>query len=156
MYDFVSEYLNPWHWTSDNSSCYHEMATLSSLLGLCEGNPPIISGFPSQRASKIELWFLCVFSWTTCWTISPDASDLGWRGSHVTVMLTNILWGNVCRHVLVNANQRVTHLSNQCFLIIVPYSKMIHGANMGPTWVLSAPVGPHAGPMNLAIRVCGK
>ena len=28
-----------------------------------------------------------------------------------------------------------------------------HGANMGPTWVLSAPDGPHVGPMNLAIRV---
>ena len=27
-----------------------------------------------------------------------------------------------------------------------------HGANMGPTWVLSAPGGPHLGPMNLAIR----
>ena len=27
------------------------------------------------------------------------------------------------------------------------------GANMGPTWVLSAPDGPHVGPMNLAIRV---
>ena len=26
------------------------------------------------------------------------------------------------------------------------------GANMGPTWGLSAPDGPHVGPMNLAIR----
>ena len=26
-----------------------------------------------------------------------------------------------------------------------------HGANMGPIWVLSAPDGPHVGPMNLAI-----
>ena len=34
-----------------------------------------------------------------------------------------------------------------------PDSK-VHGANMGPTWVLSAPDGPHVGPMNLAIRVC--
>ena len=33
-----------------------------------------------------------------------------------------------------------------------PDSK-VHGANMGPIWVLSAPDGPHAGPMNLAIRV---
>ena len=33
----------------------------------------------------------------------------------------------------------------------IPDSK-VHGANMGPTWVLSAPDGPHAGPMNLAIR----
>ena len=29
----------------------------------------------------------------------------------------------------------------------------IHRANMGPTWVLSAPDGPHVGPMNLAIWV---
>ena len=29
----------------------------------------------------------------------------------------------------------------------------VHGANMGPTWVLLAPDGPQVGPMNLAIRV---
>ena len=33
-----------------------------------------------------------------------------------------------------------------------PDSK-VHGANMGPTWVLSAPDGPHVGHMNLAILV---
>ena len=33
-----------------------------------------------------------------------------------------------------------------------PASK-VHGANMGPTWVLSAPDGLHVGPMNLALRV---
>ena len=27
----------------------------------------------------------------------------------------------------------------------------VHGANIGPTWVLSAPGGPHVGLMNLAI-----
>ena len=32
-----------------------------------------------------------------------------------------------------------------------PDSK-VHVANMGPNWVLSAPDGPHVGPMNLAIR----
>ena len=32
-----------------------------------------------------------------------------------------------------------------------PDSK-VHGANMGPTWVLSAPDGAHGVPMNLAIR----
>ena len=30
--------------------------------------------------------------------------------------------------------------------------RQVHGANMGPIWVLSAPYGPHIGPMNLAIR----
>ena len=34
---------------------------------------------------------------------------------------------------------------------VIPDSK-VHGTNMGPTWVLSAPVGPHVGPMNLAIK----
>ena len=29
----------------------------------------------------------------------------------------------------------------------------VHAANMGPTWVLSAPDGPHVSPMNLAIWV---
>ena len=35
--------------------------------------------------------------------------------------------------------------------IIIPDNKD-HEAYMGPTWVLSAPGGPHVGPMNLAIR----
>ena len=34
---------------------------------------------------------------------------------------------------------------------MIPDNK-VHGANMGPTWVLLAPDGPHAGPMNIAIR----
>ena len=33
-----------------------------------------------------------------------------------------------------------------------PDSK-VHGANMGPIWVLSVPDGPHGVPMNLAIGV---
>ena len=34
--------------------------------------------------------------------------------------------------------------------MVIPDCK-IHGDNMGPTWVLSAPDGPHVGPMNFAI-----
>ena len=33
-----------------------------------------------------------------------------------------------------------------------PDSK-VHKSDMGPAWVLSAPGGPHVGPVNLAIRV---
>ena len=36
--------------------------------------------------------------------------------------------------------------------ISYPDSK-VHEANMGPTWVLSAPGEPHVGPMNFAIRM---
>ena len=38
------------------------------------------------------------------------------------------------------------------YIIKLPDNK-VHGTNMGPTWVLSAPFGPHIGPMDLAIRV---
>ena len=31
-------------------------------------------------------------------------------------------------------------------------SQRVHGANMGPTWVLSVPDGPHVGPVNFVIR----
>ena len=38
------------------------------------------------------------------------------------------------------------------FLLQKAPDSKVHGANMGPTWVLSAPDGPHVGPMNFAIR----
>ena len=37
-------------------------------------------------------------------------------------------------------------------LILSITTQMVHGTNMRPTWVLSAPDGPHVGPVNLAIR----
>ena len=37
------------------------------------------------------------------------------------------------------------------WIYCIPDSK-VQRANMGPTWVLSVPDGPHVGPMNLAIR----
>ena len=50
----------------------------------------------------------------------------------------------------------VAHLQSKTNLwnliwITLPDSK-VYGPNMGPTWVLSAPDGPHVGPMILAIR----
>ena len=48
----------------------------------------------------------------------------------------------------LSCQPEVIHLKMQTF----PDSK-VQGANMGPTWVLSAPDGPHVAPMNLAIRV---
>ena len=34
----------------------HEIDCISALLALCEGNPKVIGGFQSQRASDAELW----------------------------------------------------------------------------------------------------
>ena len=50
-----------------------------------------------------------------------------------------------CR-IIFEGNNPQTYLQTD-----YPESK-VHRAKMGPTWVLSAPDGPHVGPMNLAIR----
>ena len=39
-----------------------------------------------------------------------------------------------------------------CFVGTVNPDSIIHGTNMGPAWVLTAPGGPHVAPMNLALR----
>ena len=38
-------------------------------------------------------------------------------------------------------------------MVLTYPDSQVYGANMGSTWVLSAPDGPNVGPMNLAIRV---
>ena len=50
----------------------------------------------------------------------------------------------------IGALRRI-HCSQLLGSLSIPDSK-VHGANMGPTWVLSAPDGPHVGPMNLDNR----
>ena len=39
----------------------YDMGTLSTLLALCEGNPLVTSGFPSQTASNAELFYFFFF-----------------------------------------------------------------------------------------------
>ena len=65
----------------------------------------------------------------------------------------DVLWGHktiissICSHCDISLRWMPYSLTNN-----YPESK-VNGANMGPTWVLSAPHGPHVGPMNLVIRV---
>ena len=49
-----------------------------SLLALCEGNPPVTSGFPSQRASNAQIFW-------HCWTNSQLDSNLGCYDAHCNV-----------------------------------------------------------------------
>ena len=44
-------------------------------------------------------------------------------------------------------------LHSACVLLCGYPDSKVHGTTMGPTWVLSAPDGPHVSPMNLAIRI---
>ena len=63
--------------------------------------------------------------------------------------------------LVLNVFQRIVYVGCWSVFTICGYVQCVvhyntdnkfHGANMGPTWVLSAPSGPHVGPTNLAIR----
>ena len=54
------------------------------------------------------------------------------------------------KHVHIRSSAQITNALGLPQCKSIPDSK-IHGASMGPTWVLLAPGGPHVGPMNLAI-----
>ena len=49
-----------------------------------------------------------------------------------------------------HTHMHALHVRKQCGPVTIPDSK-VHGAKLGPTWVLSSPGGPHVGPMYLAI-----
>ena len=52
-----------------------------------------------------------------------------------------------------NRNCRVWGLGKTSWNIIVYSDSKVHGSNTVPTWVLSAPDGPHLSPMKLAIGI---
>ena len=94
------------------------------VTGLCEGNPPVTSGFPSQMASNAEN----VFVW--------------WRHHIVQYLFSSSPISPV-----ITLPQCTPDISRSPFpwysqRIHVPDSKD-HEADMGPTWVLSAPCWPH-------------
>ena len=70
-------------------------------------------------------------------------------------------WASMCRETVIrDLYLPNSHLSISTDLVhgncsskycYAPDSK-VHGANIGPIWVLSAPDRPHVGPMNLTIR----
>ena len=107
--------------------CYIPRSTLNpEYLANHKSLPCYIN--PGSNASK---------SWTTLWHTQGPVSHLSSiKSSKIFIMgvVSYTLW----------------HPSYIGYFF--PDSK-VHGANMGTTWVLSAPDGPHVGPMDLAIRV---
>ena len=65
----------------------------------------------------------------------------------------NQYWIVSCQSAIENVVRNIVVISSMPRWVIRenPDSK-VYGANMRPTWVLSAPDGPHVGPMNLVIR----
>ena len=82
-------------------------------------------------------------------------SDQKWK-TFIKVPYRNSFMPNAFNSEVFNASGLFLHLviSGSHALQVLHYNpdNKVPGANMGPTWVLSAPDGPHVGPMNLVIR----
>ena len=60
---------------------HHDMGTFSMLLAICEGNPPVTGGFPSQRASNKSVMFYLMLpklldKQSSCWWYSLQSFDV--------------------------------------------------------------------------------
>ena len=65
-------------------------------------------------------------------------------------LFEHVFYSNILQLTVIS-NSFSKHLTESFKITDDPDSK-VHGANMGPIWVLSAPGGSHVGPINLAIR----
>ena len=123
----------------------------SSLLAHIDG---LMQERRNSIANAMELRLSCTNP--SIYTASLDLNEWteGAVTEHVSVMELDLRQSSrLLRSVSSQWRDAVTSLSTNgkaCWHY--PDSK-VHGANMGPNWVLSAPVGPHVGPMNLAIWV---
>ena len=107
------------------------------VTGVCERNSPVTGEFPAQRTSNAK-------------NVSIRWRHHEWAPWHAVV--SEALWWGLFRLRNQPHPERAGHRLRNVGVqrCNTPDSK-VHGANMGPTWVLSAPDGPHVGPMNLAI-----
>ena len=62
----------------------HGMETLSALLALCEGNPPVTGGFPPQRPRNAAVKFSLMLALANCWINRRIDGDLRRHEAHVT------------------------------------------------------------------------
>ena len=98
-------------------------------------NPGQFSHFPNALPRLAAITALCCFACRVlCWLMSKKKPESFHEANFVVTLSSDDGVGIMAT------------LGFQCS----PESK-VHRANMGPTWVLSAPDGPHVGPMNLAI-----
>ena len=101
---------------------------------------------------KLIFYCECVVDKNTHWTADekalPNFLTVQWN------CVVRIRKGSVHglnRNRLVPSHNKAWTSTGVWYCSNNPDSK-VHGANMVPTWVLSAPDGPHVGPMNLTIK----
>ena len=69
------------------SSMTSSMETFSASLALCEGNPPVAGGFPSQRPVMRSFDVFLIWAWTNGWANNREAGDLRRHGTHCDIIV---------------------------------------------------------------------
>ena len=109
------------------------------------------NGFHSVRLSDLGNKNICLVRVPMQWSVN----SLNWSlsiFSNLALFSNQGIANKLCFGLREHYKLHVTTDSITTFIGDYPNSK-VHGANMGPIWVLWAPDGPHVGPMNLAIWV---
>ena len=70
----------------------HQMETFCALLALCEGNPPVTGGFPSQRpvTRSFDVFFIC--AWINRYQPLSKQSWGWWFGHHRGHYDVTVIW----------------------------------------------------------------
>ena len=117
-----------------------EDGTCIAMSWRCDKDPDCKDASDETACRKLKLFSLIARFMRTTW--GPSGADRTQVGSMMApwTLLSGFIW------IL---------LTTLCYFLNLrpinnPDSK-IHGANMGPTWVLMAPGGPHVGHTNIAI-----
>ena len=87
------------------------METFSALMALCQQNPPVTGGFPSQRPVtwSFDVFFIC--TWTNGCTKNQDASDLRCHRAHYDVIIMDYR----CLHLTANSYLVSIRFLKSCF-----------------------------------------
>ena len=115
----------------------------------------LVTRWPQSRRKSIEIGSVeavhkCLYQMKTLYYEIKKNIIVGTIISYFMYLSLNIL-KKQDRVVLCSVKRICTLVAGYRVFNNNPDSK-VHGANMGRTWVLTAPDGPHVGPTNLAIR----
>ena len=62
----------------------HDMEKFSTLLALCEGNPPVMGGFPHTKGLSVQGFNVALkFAWAWSWANDQVADDMRRHDTHV-------------------------------------------------------------------------
>ena len=111
---FFNQFISTYTWWR------HSMETFPALLAVCEGNPPVTDGFPSQRASNAGFG---VF-----FDISLNKCDLRRHSGHcdVTVMVQGNETRRICQKNASHEYKRSDHINTTKKNVCIFHTKYIY------------------------------